>query len=124
MKKRSLFGIALLLSCALGAAPALADRAKDESGKGRYRRHYKHSEGNEEFWHGHCKVERKWKRDGEYKEVRKCRGASHAHGPYGAAEPAAEPSVVITLPPLPNSSTGAADGRLRRLEIARQAPAY
>ena len=28
----------------------------------------------EEYWDGHCKVERKWKKNGEYKEKRKCRG--------------------------------------------------
>ena len=27
----------------------------------------------EEYWDGHCKVERKWKKNGEYKEKRKCR---------------------------------------------------
>lgn len=55
---------ATLLSAALGllaTAPALAhddDLASYE----------------EEYWDGHCKVERKWQRGG-YKEERKCRGA-------------------------------------------------
>jgi hypothetical protein len=35
---------------------------------------HKHKGGSykEEFWDGHCKVERKWKRNGEFKEKRKC----------------------------------------------------
>jgi hypothetical protein len=28
----------------------------------------------EEFWHGGCKVERKWEKNGNYKEEVKCKG--------------------------------------------------
>ncbi|MFL5021368.1 MAG: hypothetical protein ACJ8DW_03830 [Microvirga sp.] len=62
-------------------APAAADPYKDESGHGKRRhggREYK-----EAFWDGRCKVERKWERNGEYKEERKCRGRVRA--PRGAA---------------------------------------
>ena len=31
-------------------------------------------ERKQEFWDGNCKVERKWERNGEYKEERKCKG--------------------------------------------------
>ena len=38
--------------------------------------HHRHhrKDHKEEYWDGHCKVERKWKKNGEYKEKRKCRG--------------------------------------------------
>jgi hypothetical protein len=56
-----------LTSAATGAA---ADPWKDESGKGKgHGREYK-----EEYWDGNCKVERKFKKDGQYKEKRKCKG--------------------------------------------------
>jgi surface antigen len=54
-------------------SPALADPDKDESGKGRERR----SEQKEEYWDGRCKVEKKWEKNGEYKEERKCEGGHH-----------------------------------------------
>jgi surface antigen len=66
---------------ALAASPTIADDWKDESGKGREQKHeYKHEykhEGRawkEEYDDGHCKVERKLEKNGEYKEERKCRG--------------------------------------------------
>ena len=36
--------------------------------------HHRHhrKDHKEEYWDGHCKVERKWKKNGEYKEKRKC----------------------------------------------------
>jgi hypothetical protein len=80
--------ILILLSVlSLIGGAALADPDKDESGNGRwrgdywsddrgrkqvreyaYRREYK-----EEFWDGNCKIERKWERNGDYKEERKCK---------------------------------------------------
>ncbi|HJS09058.1 MAG TPA: hypothetical protein VJ809_15420 [Pirellulales bacterium] len=59
-----------------------ADPWKDESGKGRWgrgeyrddhRRHYAR-EYKQEFRRGNCKIERKWERDGGYKEEVKCKG--------------------------------------------------
>lgn len=49
---------------------AFADNWKDEGGKGRKhdRREFK-----EEYWDGNCKVERKMKENGDYKEKRKCK---------------------------------------------------
>ena len=40
----------------------------DHHGRRHHRKEYK-----EEYWDGQCKVERKWKKNGEYKEKRKCR---------------------------------------------------
>lgn len=90
---------ALLAAAMLVAAPAFADRDRDESGNGRWRghhgeRHHGAHEGKEEFWDGHCKVKRKWKGD-EYKEERKCRSPRHA-----SAQPPPEPGIVISLPPI------------------------
>jgi hypothetical protein len=62
-------------------APALADPWKDESGKGRwgydrgaYRAYNYDREYKQEFYRGLCKIERKWERNGEYKEETKCKG--------------------------------------------------
>lgn len=61
------------------AGTALADPWKDESGKHRWKHHpvdaYAENdrEYKEEFWVGNCKIERKWERDGDYKEERKCK---------------------------------------------------
>jgi hypothetical protein len=90
-----------LKTCALVLAALLpltgaasADPWKDESGKGHWRGDYRddYREGREAYpyrgdYHGHyareyeeefgrgdCKVERKWKRGGEYKEEIKCKG--------------------------------------------------
>jgi hypothetical protein len=38
-----------------------------------YRRQYAYGrEYKEEFWYDGCKIERKWERNGDYKEERKC----------------------------------------------------
>jgi hypothetical protein len=58
----------LLVTLASVSSVALADSWKDESGKGRHGREYK-----QEYWDGNCKVERKWEKDGDYKEKRKCK---------------------------------------------------
>lgn len=68
----------------------MADPHKDESGHGR-RAH------KEEYRDGHCKVERKWEGNGDYKEERKCEGAHHLpvrHEP----QPERVPGIVISLP--------------------------
>ena len=65
--------ISILLSAILATTTsmAFADPDKDESGHGR-----KHDRRNQkvEYWDGNCKVERKFKQDGGYKEERKCKG--------------------------------------------------
>ncbi|MCK7596454.1 glycine zipper 2TM domain-containing protein [Microbulbifer sp. CAU 1566] len=58
-------------------------------------KHHKH-ERKEEYWDGNCKVERKWKRNGDYVEERTCRTRDryvdhHHHG--------REPVRVVVLPP-------------------------
>lgn len=89
------------------ASPALADPDKDESGKRSYRHHDrygdegwhrgKRAEAKEEFWDGNCKVERKWEKNGEYKEERKCRGPQRVRD---AEHVEHFPGVVIALPPV------------------------
>jgi surface antigen len=44
--------------------------ADDDHERGHGHGHGKHKE---EFWDGNCKVTREWKKDGEYKEKRKCK---------------------------------------------------
>jgi hypothetical protein len=71
----------IVLGAALLAGPALADPWKDESGKGRwggdrrYDRSYNYDrEYKQEYRQANCKIERKWERDGGYKEETKCKG--------------------------------------------------
>ena len=89
MKLRCLAFALLASGLTTGAS---ADPWKDESGKyrerDRYSRHYEdryfrydddrqyrrvRREVKEEFYDGRCKVKRKWGKNGEYKEERKCR---------------------------------------------------
>ena len=77
--KTILPGVALL---ALLSSPAFADPNKDESGNGRWDKHWDRGdqhyaydrEYKQEFWVGNCKIERKWEHNGDYKEERKCEG--------------------------------------------------
>jgi hypothetical protein len=100
--RKKCFAMLASMACVLAAAPAVADADKYESGKGPlYRYHDRHdgqseyrekrADRKEEYWDGNCKVERKWERDGEYKEERKCRGDDYAEPTSG---------VVISLPPV------------------------
>ena len=59
----------------------------DHHGRRHHRKEYK-----EEYWDGQCKVEHKWKKNGEYKEKRKCRNRPDA---YYAPQP------VYVAPPQP-----------------------
>jgi hypothetical protein len=72
------YALAAIGLVAMFATPALADPRKDESGKGRwggYERSYNYDrEYKQEYRQGGCKVERKWERDGGYKEETKCKG--------------------------------------------------
>jgi hypothetical protein len=107
-KMSRILAVAAALSCAATAIPALADPDKDESGHGRKYGNAYHwkgdhrdmrSHGKEEFWDGDCKVERKWGKDGDFKEERKCRSGPHVYQePYPEPEPTA--GAVITLPPI------------------------
>ncbi|WP_414691371.1 hypothetical protein [Noviherbaspirillum sp.] len=62
---------------------ALADSWKDEGGHGR--------EYKEKYWDGHCMVERKFKKNGEVKEKRKCKDDG---GPAVIYAPAPPPVVL------------------------------
>lgn len=83
---------------ALGVASwgALADPWKDESGHGHYRGHYG-GDHKQEYWDGNCKVERKWERNGDYKEERKCKGPRYRQPVVVPGYPAhsVAPGIVI-----------------------------
>ena len=70
---------------------------KDQHGHGKHRGHG--PEFKEEYWDGNCKVERKLKKNGDYKEERKCKGAQQVYVPAPVVVPAApvvvEPGIVI-----------------------------
>ncbi len=95
MKLSRLLLASALLSGPLAAVPigAHADSWKDESGSGY---DHKHHGGNykEEYWDGACKVERKWKGNGEYKEKSKCKGGYVTQPPAVIYQPV--PAVVIS----------------------------
>lgn len=85
----------LLLSICLTSlsSGALADPWKDESGHGKRHKHGR--EYKEEYWDGNCKVERKFGKNGEYKEERKCKGPHYGHAhPAPVYVPAPAPVVV------------------------------
>lgn len=84
----------LLPAVLIAFAPAAwSDHGKGfREGRGEYK---------EEYWDGHCKVERKFKRNGDYKEERKCKGAPHAYHPAPVYVPAPATVVVpAALPPI------------------------
>ncbi|MBB3063346.1 glycine zipper 2TM domain-containing protein [Microbulbifer rhizosphaerae] len=88
MKNLSTFA-AIVFTTTL-ALPALADPPE---GRGWKKHKHERHETKEEYWDGNCKVERKWERNGDYKEERKCKGAHE----YAYREPGAR--VVVELPP-------------------------
>jgi len=88
--------LALSTAALLSLAPIAAQADDDD-------RHHHHRHGREykeKYWDGACKVERKWKRNGEYQEKRKCRD-DYRHGYYAQPQvvvPMAAPAIVITPP--------------------------
>ncbi|SPD45891.1 hypothetical protein [Cupriavidus neocaledonicus] len=77
MKPRLLVSL-VVLPVLLGAFCASAHADDDWDDDDRYygRHHGRYDKGDdykEEFWVGNCKIKRKWKDNGEYKEVRKCK---------------------------------------------------
>jgi hypothetical protein len=93
MNARTLISL-VVLPLLLGVAHA--DPDKDESGHGRKYKN-KGGEHKEEYWDGRCKVERKWKSNGEYKEERKCKDRPEAYyQPPAVYHPAPEPAIVVT----------------------------
>ena len=97
-----------VLALAGASAPALADSDWDGGSHGRYERSYrayKSVDYKEEYWDGNCKIVRKWKKNGKYKEERKCEGPRHYGGYPPPVYPAPgvmvqPPSVVIQAPPI------------------------
>ncbi|AKQ54332.1 hypothetical protein [Bordetella hinzii] len=91
--RRVLPGAMLAMLVALSATPARADD----------HRYHRGGEYKQKYWDGACKVERKWKRNGEYKEKRKCQPA-YVQPVYPQAvypQPAyMAPSIVIQPPPI------------------------
>ncbi|AIJ47815.1 membrane lipoprotein, cell wall extensin motif protein [Comamonas testosteroni TK102] len=92
--KKTLALVSICLPMALIATP-LTSLAHD-----RHHHHHHHKrEHKEEYWDGQCKVERKWKSNGEYKEKRKCRSrpaAYHVPQPVYMAPP--QPVYVAPQP--------------------------
>lgn len=85
----------MMLPLALCALPLVA-QAHDDDDQG-YRRYKRHGH-KEEYWDGQCKVERKWKGNGEYKEKRKChdRPVGYYQPAPAYVAPAPNPAIVIT----------------------------
>ncbi len=73
MKRLFTLLLAGLLSFPLAA---LADHHDD------YRDRYSHHKHKEKFRDGPCKVERKYKKNGDYEEKRKCRGRDYRQDYY------------------------------------------
>ena len=76
------------IAAVLASAPALADDDDHRHGHGKGKKH------KEEFWDGNCKVTREWKKDGEYKEKRKCK-APERHVYVVPAQPAPQRAVTV-----------------------------
>ncbi|AHV93887.1 hypothetical protein [Bordetella holmesii] len=87
MWRRALPGAMMAALIAAWATPALAHKP-----------HHHRGDYTQSSWDGACKVERKWKRNGQYKEKRKCRPAYvYPHAVY--PQPAyGTPSIVIQPP--------------------------
>lgn len=97
MTSRKRIGSLLVLPLVLSTLSfaAQADPWKDESGHGHGRKH-KGGDYKEEYWDGHCKVERKWKGNGEFKEERKCKDRPAVYQPQGGGYYAPEPAIVVS----------------------------
>ncbi len=80
---------ALALSC-------LADASWAHGGG---HRHHHRKEHKEQFWDGNCKVERKWKSNGEYKEKRRCHDRPAAYYAPAPQPVYAAPVLVAPRPP-------------------------
>lgn len=93
--------VALGLPFVLLAAPLAVWAGGDDEHDHRHYKKHGHGHGHhhrherkQEFWDGPCKVEREWKKNGEYKEKRKCKD----HGPVGYYQPR---PVYVQPPPPP-----------------------
>lgn len=88
MKKTSI----PLLVAALLLAPALAAADPHKGGK------HGHGAHKQEYWDGNCKVKRKFKKNGDYKEERKCHGEAYGPGPAYAPAYAVPAPVLVPAP--------------------------
>lgn len=88
-------GLMVSLACFAFVAPVFADPPE---GRG-YKKHQRH-EYKEEYWDGDCKIERKYERNGNYKEERKCERAPSRSPAYVYAPPPppVEAEVVVRPP--------------------------
>jgi hypothetical protein len=73
--KRTFALLSICIPAALAMAPLVGHADDDDHHHYRHRREHK-----EEYWDGQCKVERKWKENGEYKEKRKCKDRGYYQG--------------------------------------------
>lgn len=88
MNLQQLFIVGTLLAMPFSVS---ADSWKDESGHGyRDQREYK-----EEYWDGDCKVKREYKKDGEYKEERKCKSPRYRHYEREPVYRSGSPAIII-----------------------------
>ena len=94
---------ASFLTLSAAALIALAPVAAEAGDRHHHHHRNKGGEYKEKYWDGACKVERKWKRNGDYSEKRKCRdGYAYGYAPQPVAVsvmPAA-PAIVINPPPI------------------------
>ena len=89
------------LTLSAAALISLAPIAAEAGDKHHHHRH-KGGEYKEKYWDGACKVERKWKRNGDYQEKRKCRDDyRYGYAPQPVVVPAMPaPAIVINPPPI------------------------
>jgi ABC-type glutathione transport system ATPase component len=81
----------LLLPALMGVVPAACADQDEVQG-----RHYKKGAYKEEYWDGHCRIQRSWKANGEYKEKRRCSDRAIVYQePPGAYNPVAPVGLVI-----------------------------
>lgn len=88
--------LALSAATLMTLAPLAAEADSD------HHRHHRHGEYKEKYWDGACEVERKWKRNGDYREKRKCRDDyRYGYAPQPVLVPAMPaPAIVINPPPI------------------------
>jgi surface antigen len=103
---RTVACIAVALLTGLAAPAAFADRDDDDHrgrghghGHDRHEHKHKHKHGHKEvFWDGNCKVERKWERDGDFKEKRECKAPERR---VVVVQPPPPQRVIVVQPPPP-----------------------
>jgi hypothetical protein len=95
MKTVAAFSLALAFA-AVPFAAAADDDDDDRRGKRHGRGEYK-----QEYWDGACKIERKFKKNGDYKEKRKCKGGGEPHVVYMQPQPVYVPAPQPVYLPAP-----------------------